>query len=688
MSKTPCSVLNSKICGKKVYLPDDDESLISTALSLVWTKTNKKIDSCTFEQDRVKMSYKKNESHIYFDLEESLSNFTFIDKDNLAELQYYKSLYELYKSKYELVLNHNVSLENKLQKYSTPVMAENTCSSDTAGTANTDSNVDKFLKQLLNYSTPKHSPFESSTSTPHSSLYRKSNNSELACVINCDLAMNNLTTFDTAENIWANLNLRCIEKFGNQNHIKNNITISDITWASMTLPAYHSWNVIKDYFYYIDNWMTKINNFCNNNFQTADISNSDSIIGESSYYKIANESVESNSLSQASPVANKSDELNAPPVVNENNELNSPLQALPIANKSVDNESTKLNSSIQAPPIAVPEKVSVEVLSTKASVRSPTLKLAEKVPSAEVFVVVETQTSKTKMPVELQALVSEVSEESQELASTSTSLVKKRKLNCVEISSDEDVDESDHDDKTIMKEKLNSAQMLLFKKEKKLRDILLVSNNEQLVTSELSKTFAIFNALAKLSMAEKITVVDKKSAIDRINQWKKLELCCESLVIAAESFNLLHLASLIQIYDDLSILAERLEIKNTKSWVISFMRSKLNINQKAEQRNRLGCNRLRKLFNDGITPAQLAQAGCRKCDFFVKQKYYDIFLSQIPAHQSITSSQPDERISEIMSNQDFTIPERKSDVVFKLSLSEEFRDLKEKFKGSEYIEWA
>jgi len=52
--------------------------------------------------------------------------------------------------------------------------------------------------------------------------------------------MNNLTIFDIAENIWANLNLQCIEKFGNQNHIKNNITISDITWASMILPAYRS----------------------------------------------------------------------------------------------------------------------------------------------------------------------------------------------------------------------------------------------------------------------------------------------------------------------------------------------------------------------------------------------------------------------------------------------------------------
>jgi hypothetical protein len=79
MSKTPCSVLNSKIRGKKVYLPDDDETLISTALSLIWTKTNKKIDSCIFEQDRARILYKKNEGRVYFELQ-SLSNITFINK--------------------------------------------------------------------------------------------------------------------------------------------------------------------------------------------------------------------------------------------------------------------------------------------------------------------------------------------------------------------------------------------------------------------------------------------------------------------------------------------------------------------------------------------------------------------------------------------------------------------------------
>ena len=74
------SSLNSKIRGKKIEFFSEDENLISIALSLIWLKTNKKIESCIFEKDRVKISYKKNEGRVYFDLQESLSGFTFIDK--------------------------------------------------------------------------------------------------------------------------------------------------------------------------------------------------------------------------------------------------------------------------------------------------------------------------------------------------------------------------------------------------------------------------------------------------------------------------------------------------------------------------------------------------------------------------------------------------------------------------------
>jgi len=90
-------------------------------------------------------------------------------------------------------------------------------------------------------------------------------------VLNCDLAINDLTTLDAATKIWTNLNLRCIEKFGNQNHLKNDITISDITWASITLPAYRNWNTMKDYYDDIDKWIVKINNFCKSNLSNYEI---------------------------------------------------------------------------------------------------------------------------------------------------------------------------------------------------------------------------------------------------------------------------------------------------------------------------------------------------------------------------------------------------------------------------------
>jgi hypothetical protein len=160
-----------------------------------------------------------------------------------------------------------------LQKRSTPnklVSSESARSAGTVGTTDTvvsDFNVDmdEPLKELLQYSTPDHSPPESSTSTPSSTLFHESNNSELARVLNCDLAINDLTTFDTVAKIWSNLNLRCIEKFGGQDSIKNDVTISDITWASTILPAYRSWNMMKGYFEDIDRWIAKIDNFCKSN---------------------------------------------------------------------------------------------------------------------------------------------------------------------------------------------------------------------------------------------------------------------------------------------------------------------------------------------------------------------------------------------------------------------------------------
>jgi hypothetical protein len=413
-----------------------------------------------------------------------------------------------------------------------------------------------------------------------------------------------------------------------------------------------------------------------NNSQSADTAKLDSVRGESKESN-NNESTELN-LPQKAPSVNESIGLNQPsqasPAANESSiALNQPLQVPPAANESIE-----LNQPPQIPPAAnesagLAAKAPVN-LRTKARTKAPVTKVQAKiskkrkfVPDAEVMVVVESQasTSEMKMSMGSQTSVSEVAEESQAIASMST-----------EISSDDD-EEGDDDGKAgkaITKEILNPNQMLLFNKGKKLRDILLTQDSELLITPEPSKTSEIFTALGELSKGETIKVVDEKSARDRINQWKVHGSHCERLLTAAESFNLLHLVSLIKIYDDLTRLGDKLKsdpennVKNVKSWVISFMRTTLNIDRKTEQRNRLGCERLRKLFSEGITSAQLAQAGCRKSDFFVKQEFYDIFLSQIPTRQSISS-----------------VPSKEKK--FKLSLGEEFEDLADKFEGSEYIEY-
>ena len=150
-------------------------------------------------------------------------------------------------------------------------------------------------------------------------------------------------------------------------------------------------------------------------------------------------------------------------------------------------------------------------------------------------------------------------------------------------------------------------------------------------------------------------------------------------MVAAGSYNLFHLMSLVEIYDDLMKVGENLSkdpknnIKSVKKWVIKFMISVLNINNKAEQRNRLGCSRLQKLFKEGIMAIQLAKAGCVKCDFFVKQEDYEVFISQIPTSETQLSSS--------------VLDYNEIGVKFKLALGKDFEDLANVYEDDEFIEF-
>jgi hypothetical protein len=65
---TPSSVFNSRV-RNKMEVNENDKGLISNALSIIWRKTNKKVESCVFERNKVTVCCNKS-GRIYFDLVE------------------------------------------------------------------------------------------------------------------------------------------------------------------------------------------------------------------------------------------------------------------------------------------------------------------------------------------------------------------------------------------------------------------------------------------------------------------------------------------------------------------------------------------------------------------------------------------------------------------------------------------
>ena len=521
---------------------------------------------------------------------------------------------------------------------------------------------DEEIDELVEFTTPQTYP-ASPVSTIGSVFHQDPNDSDLARVVNCDLSLNNLTTFNTSNEIWSNLNARCVEKFGNDIRIKDDVSMSDITWAYATLPAYLSWSTIEDHYDDINRWIQKINNFT-------------SVPAPSTEQEMAPSEPPTENKTSSSP----------PPLAPPAEQETFSIASLPLTE----------NETSSSPPLAPP---TVKEISSSAPL-VPASKSSRAPPTPRVSAV----DAKVKSLCILPALKPPATFKSSKLklvaralrASEVESTTQKRKIDNVEVSSDED------DDHKVSNHTLNPTQMLLFKKGKKLRDILLDSliNENSLAISENSR-LEITNTLVNLS-ADPIKVVDMKSANERIIQWQNQETQCERFRMTAESYNLSHLMSLVKIYEDLMKLGEELSknpgngIKSIKAWVISFMREKMKINSKAEQRNRLGCNRLRRLFDEGITSTQLAYAGCRKCDFFVKEEDYQVFLSQIPSmetRQSISSRSSSERLSEVLDleraqltyeNKEASkaVQRKKPKPLFKLKLDD---DLAKSYKGDDYI---
>jgi hypothetical protein len=65
---TPSSTFNAKIRDKRLEFTEVDKELISKALSFIWIKTSKKVESCKFERNKVTICCSKGEGFAYFDL--------------------------------------------------------------------------------------------------------------------------------------------------------------------------------------------------------------------------------------------------------------------------------------------------------------------------------------------------------------------------------------------------------------------------------------------------------------------------------------------------------------------------------------------------------------------------------------------------------------------------------------------
>ena len=616
---------------------------------------------------------------------------------------------------------------------------------------------------------------------------------DLVRVVNCDLAMNNLTTFNTPEEIWINLNRRCVEKFGNNDDIKSDVNISDITWACATLPAYLSWSSMVDYNNDIKRWIAKINDFDSKNFDESELraspspssssetesqppspsvgtesrlsslsvetvssippastskttSKASSALGKmTTQSPAASETASSRPLAASEtassrppaaskttssrPPASSATTLSRPPVASTTSSRppasstttssqpsassTSTSSQLPASSTTTSSQPSASSTTTSSQPSASSTTTSSQpsASSTTTSSQLPASTTTSSQPSA-FSTTTSSQPSAFSTTTSSQPPAASVEVASQVLAAPEKAAIqKKRKF--INDSSDEEEEESDEEEQQV----LSSAQLLLFKKGKRLREILLdPQTNDEILTNPEHLNLKLADFITELS-AMPIKVTDVKTAENRILQWKNQGLQYENFSITAESYNLQHLMSLVQIYEDVIKVGKELQendptnVKNVKSWVIMFMRNKLQINGKAEQRNRLGCNRLRKLFKEGITCEQLAKSGLRKCDFFSKQENYEIFLSQLPSmdmRHSISSSSSNsshERLSDVLDIAQSKQPQlmydkifndnapaasssqrNKKKVLFKLDLRETFEgNVADEYKNDEYI---
>ena len=134
---------------------------------------------------------------------------------------------------------------------------------------------------------------------------------------------------------------------------------------------------------------------------------------------------------------------------------------------------------------------------------------------------------------------------------------------------------------------------------------------------------------------EPIIITDENSAKCRIAQWINQANNCKQVELTTKAFKIYHRMILLDIYEELHILAVKTYPKSEKKQRIferDIICSQQGLHVRTERRQKTSAIRIRSLIDAGITFDLLARV-LNVSDFEVSKSHYDLFLSNVKLNE-------------------------------------------------------
>ncbi|CAB5208309.1 unnamed protein product [Rhizophagus irregularis] len=135
-----------------------------------------------------------------------------------------------------------------------------------------------------------------------------------------------------------------------------------------------------------------------------------------------------------------------------------------------------------------------------------------------------------------------------------------------------------------------------------------------------------------LLTAEPIKIIDKTSGIQRVKQWALQKNQIEKIGIAFNVFKFYHRMSLIDIYNEINVVAES-NFPNQKGKQRTFVKEIIciqeGISERSERRFKTSAMRLQHIVSAGISFNQIIKVGMHVSDFESTNHFYEIFMEAL-----------------------------------------------------------